>query len=203
MVDATRKKTMPKKAKKTPIKIMVISGSVQPGNYTSKALALVIDEIRRYPQFQSEIIDPIKLRLPLPGEKDNAARKKLQRLGAEAVGFVLATPEYHGSYSSVIKLVIDNLGYPSHLSGKPVALLGVASGKIGAVKALEHLRGVCAHVGAMVLPWSISVSSIMRKFDEQGRCLDKPTEDEIRSVGRGLVRYLETHASALTAKKNK
>ena len=36
---------------------------------------------------------------------------------------VLATPEYHGSFSSVMKLVIENLGFPSALQGKPVALM--------------------------------------------------------------------------------
>jgi len=40
----------------------------------------------------------------------------------------LATPEYDGSLSSVMKLVIENLGFPSVLAGKPVALMGVGGG---------------------------------------------------------------------------
>lgn len=58
---------------------------------------------------------------------------------------VLAPSEYPGSYSSVVKLFIENLGFPSLMSGKPVALLGVGAGQIGATKALEHLRSVCFH----------------------------------------------------------
>jgi NAD(P)H-dependent FMN reductase len=33
-----------------------------------------------------------------------------------AAAIVLATPEYHGSFSSVLKLVIENLGFPSALA---------------------------------------------------------------------------------------
>ena len=54
-----------------------------------------------------------------------------------STGVVLATPEYHGSFSSVMKLMIENLGFPSVLAGKSVALLGVAGGSIGAIKSLE------------------------------------------------------------------
>ena len=42
----------------------------------------------------------------------------------DATGLVFATPEYHGTYSSVTKLIIENLGFPSVLATKPVALLG-------------------------------------------------------------------------------
>jgi FMN reductase len=48
-----------------------------------------------------------------------------------------------------MKLAIDNLGFPSMLSGKPISLLGVAAGVIGAIKSLEELRGICSHVGAV------------------------------------------------------
>jgi len=38
---------------------------------------------------------------------------KLQQQVSDATGVIFATPEYHGSYSSVIKLVIEQLGFPS------------------------------------------------------------------------------------------
>ncbi len=119
--------------------------------------------------------------------------RDVQRAVTEATGVLLATPEYHGSYSSVIKLLIENLGFPSALAGKPVALLGVAAGQIGAVKALEHLRGVCSHVGALVLPGSVSVAGVQKLFDEEGRCLDEGVERRVRGVATSLVDYIEGH----------
>ena len=72
-----------------------------------------------------------------------------------------------------MKLLIDNLGFPSALSGKPVALLGVAAGRIGAIKALEHLRSVASHVGAQVLPGPVSVASVGRSSMEKDGCWTK------------------------------
>lgn len=60
----------------------------------------------------------------------------------------------------------------SSLAGKPVALLGVASGRRGAVKALEHLRGVCCHLGAIPVPGAVSVAQVHRIFDAAGRWVD-------------------------------
>ncbi|MCG8604957.1 NAD(P)H-dependent oxidoreductase, partial [bacterium] len=94
---------------------------------------------------------------------------------------------------SVIKLVVENLGFPSVLSGKPVALLGVAAGQIGAIKALEQLRSVCSHVGAIVLPGPVSVAGVSKLFDEQGRCLDERVEKRIRGMATNLLDYIEGH----------
>ena len=124
---------------KNSIKIVAISGSMRPNNYTSKALALVVDEIKKNGHIGLEVIDPNELNLVLPGQEGDSTSESLQQKVKDATGIILATPEYHGSYSSAIKLVIDNLGYPSVLAGKPIALLGVAAGQIGAIKALEHL----------------------------------------------------------------
>ena len=111
-----------------PIRIAVINGSVRPGNYTSMASALVVDELRKDPKVSVQVIDPGKLDLPLPGMNPHAeGTRMLQEAVKNATAIVLATPEYHGGLSSVMKLVIENLGFPSVLAGKPVALLGVAA----------------------------------------------------------------------------
>ena len=176
--------------KKEKITIVAILGSVRKNNLTSKALKLVMDEIKKYPDITLKLIDPTDYNLVLPGKRINPSIRKLQNIASEATGIVLATPEYHGSYSSVIKLIIENLGYPSVIAGKPVALLGVADGQIGAIKAIEHLRSVCSHVGAVVLPGVVSVAGINHLFDSRGRCLNKKTEERIRSLGRNLVDYI-------------
>lgn len=176
------------------IRIVVILGSVRPGNYTRMAAALVADELKKQPKVAVELIDPDTLHLPFPGkDPDSASTKWLQKQVVDAAGVVLATPEYHGSFSSVMKLVIENLGFPSVLAGKPVALLGVAAGTIGAIKSLEHLRGVVSHIGAIALPLPISVANVQHVFDREGHCLEPEVEKLIRSVGTNLLGYFEKH----------
>ena len=173
------------------IRLVALQGSVRLGNYTARALALVADEVEKHPSVSLEIIDPTEMHLPLPGQGSSDDAKRMQEAVAAATGVILATPEYHGSYSSVMKLLIDNLGFPSALSGKPVALLGVAAGRIGAIKALEHLRCVASHVGAIVLPGPVSVARVRSVFDDEGRALDDAVASMIRGVPVKLIHYIE------------
>jgi NAD(P)H-dependent FMN reductase len=171
--------------------IVTISGSARQGNYTGKALAVAQAELRQMKEVTLTTIDPATLKLAIPGSTmDDSDSKRFQELVAAADGVILATPEYHGSFSSLVKLTIENMGFPSALKEKPVGLVGVAGGRIGAVKSLEHLRSVCSHIGALVLPRSVSVAGVQSKFDKQGNCLDEGTERQLRGLASELVRYI-------------
>lgn len=174
-----------------PIKILVINGSVRPGNYTGMASALVVDELKKDPLVSVEVINPLEFNLPLPGTNPNAeGTRRLQKEVKNATAIVLATPEYHGSISSVMKLVIENLGFPSVLAGKPVALLGVAAGSIGAIKSLEQLRSIVSHIGAIALPLPVSVANVQKVFDAQGHVLDPNVDALVRTLPKTLMNYI-------------
>lgn len=172
------------------IQIVSIVGTSRPGNFTAKAVDLVNDELRQA-GVEVTTIDPAKIGLNFPGQPETEGARQLQRAVEGATGVVMATPEYHGSFASALKLIIENLGFPSKLSGKPIALLGVASGRIGAIKSLEQLRSVCSHVGGIVLPGPVSVAAVHRAFDDQGKCLDEAVEKQVRGVATHLLDYLD------------
>ncbi len=130
------------------------------------------------------------MQLALPGTGTTPDAERIQAIVRSATGLVLCTPEYHGGLSSVIKLVIENLGFPSVMSGKPVALLGVAAGRIGAIKSLEMLRSICSHVGCLVLPGPVSVAGVNKAFDEDGNVLDPAVEKSVRGVATGLLDHI-------------
>jgi NAD(P)H-dependent FMN reductase len=175
-----------------PIKIATVCGSVRPGNYTAKALRLALDEFANHPDVEVTPLFLDKLALPLPGlpAKEPAAVERFRQSVKEATGVLLASPEYHGGISSPMKLAIDNLGFPSVLAGKPISLLGVAAGVIGAIKSLEQLRGICSHVGAVVLPLAVSVPRVQQVFDDEGNCRDANAEKFIRSAATNLIDYI-------------
>jgi chromate reductase len=178
------------------IRIAVLLGSVRPGNYTSKAAALVVDELRNK-GIEVDVIDPAEMELNLPGLGDTPDAERMQDLVRDATALVVCTPEYHGGLSSVMKLMIENMGFPSAMSGKPAALLGVAQGRIGAIKSLEMLRSICSHVGCHVMPATISVPNVRKAFDEEGRVLDPAVEKSVRGVAINLVDYLHRHVCPL------
>lgn len=183
--------------KKESLKIIALQGSVRPNNYTAKALGVIERAAHKIPELAFEVVDPADLTLQLPGQPQSPDAHQLQKKVAEADAVILATPEYHGSYSSVMKLMIDNLGFPSVLKDKPVALLGVAAGRIGAIKALEHLRGVASHVGALVMPEAVSIARVQAMFNENNRLVSSELKNFVESLLENLIKHLSsTHRSA-------
>lgn len=169
--------------------IVTISGTSRPGNYTSKALAVVRNELESR---GIEIVhfDARELELNFPGFPDTDDAKAMAAAVRAADAVVFATPEYHGSLSAMAKLIIENMGFPSALKGKPIAMLGVAAGRIGAIKTLEQLRSIFGHVGAIVLPYPVSVARVQTAFDDDGTCTDEDVEQMLHGLADQAVNFI-------------
>ena len=172
--------------------IVTISGSSRLGSFSAKAMAYVVDELRKS-DFEIVTFDGAELTLDFPGRPPTPDAVRLRTAVTGAAGLVLGTPEYHGGMSAMIKLCIENMGFPSVMADKPVALLGVAAGRIGAIKSIEQLRGVCAHVGALVVPGSISIAGVRGAFDADGRCTDASTEIALRELATSLLKFVHNY----------
>ena len=61
---------------------------------------------------------------------------------------------------------------------------------IGAIKSLEQLRGVCSHVGAIVLPGSVSVAHVRDAFNDDAECLDDNVEGRLQGLAENLLGYI-------------
>lgn len=170
--------------------VVCISGTSRPGNFTSKALAVVTDELKQI-GLEHLLYDARDLQLGFPGTPATPDAQRLRDAVKDAAGVILATPEYHGGYSAMTKLVIENLGFPSLLAGKPIALLGVAAGRIGAIKSLEQLKNVCSHIGAIVVPGAVSIAGVQSAFDAQGNCTDAGSEKALRGLANAMHGFLE------------
>jgi chromate reductase len=172
--------------------IVTISGSSRPSSFTAKALAIVNDELSKS-DFEIVTFDAASLTLDFPGRPPTPDAARLKAAVKDAGGVVLSTPEYHGGMSAMIKLCIENLGFPSAMAGKPVALLGVASGRIGAIKSIEQLRGVCGHTGALVVPGAVSIANVQGAFDADGRSSDAGTDAALRGLATALLTFMHNY----------
>jgi len=172
--------------------IVTVSGSSRPDSFTAKALAVVNAELGKS-DFEVVAFEAASLRLDFPGRPGTPDAARLRSAVEQAAGVVLATPEYHGGMSAMMKLCIENLGFPSAMAGKPVALLGVAAGRIGAIKSIEQMRGVCGHIGALVVPGAISIAGVQGAFDAEGRCTDERTEAALRGLASGLLAFMHDY----------
>ena len=169
--------------------IVCISGTSRPGNYTSRALAMAVTELKALGE-TIQLIDARELSLAFPGHPETADAVRLREAVSKASAVLIASPEYHGGICAHTKLIIENLGFPSVLAGKPVALLGVAAGRIGAIKSLEQLKGVLGHVGAVVVPGAVSIAGVQQAFDEEGRCVDEGSARALRKLAESVHGFL-------------
>src|SRR5262249_57260955 len=119
--------------------IVCISGTSRPDNYTARALGIVVDELQ-HRRVAPVVFDARALQLAFPGHPDPGDGERLRTAIAAAPGVILATPEYHGSFAAMTKLIIENLGFPSVLAGKPLALFGGAARRLCGLKAPPHLQ---------------------------------------------------------------
>lgn len=171
------------------MQVAVLLGSIRAKSNTAKVMATAVAALQAHAGVKIDVLDPRAMPLSLPGAEGDGGTLtvELQQRVRAADAVVMVTPEYDGSYSATIKVLIEHLGYPSVLMGKPVALIGVATGFIGADRALEHLRAVCVHIGALVLPGMVSFGLVHKEYD-------KNEEQAVASAMAALVSFSRQRA---------
>ncbi len=104
---------------------------------------------------------------------------------------VIIAPEYNGSYPGIVKLFLDACSirnYKGTFSEKKFALIGIASGRAGNLRGLDHLSGIINHVGGIVysnkLPIS-SIGSILSDDDE----IDEKTIETMQKHADGFLAF--------------
>lgn len=120
-------------------------------------------------------------------------RKDIQ----QAHGIVIATPEYHGSFSGVLKNALDLMGF-EEFEGKMLGMVGVAGGDLGAINALNSLRTVGRSLHAWVVPQHVSIPRVWEHFDPDGEMLDDQLRERLIQVGREVARFAYLHNSDQT-----
>lgn len=77
--------------------------------------------------------------------------------------FVFIVPEYNGSYPGIMKLFLDTV-HPKHWENKFACLTGVAGGRAGNLRGMEHLTGVLNYLKMHVYHNRLPISQVDRIF---------------------------------------
>lgn len=124
-----------------------------------------------------------------------------QRL-AQADAVLIASPEYNGSFSGVLKNALDwaSRSPEPPLKGKPVAILGASTGNYGALRAQLHLRQVLTHMGALPLGKpEVLIPRAEKAFDEQGHLVDSTACGFLHDLLVALEKWTRQLAQPLPA----
>ena len=171
-----------------------INGSLSPDAYTLKALQVALEGAAEHGS-KTEVIDLREWELPFcnggPAEQYPEIVRKFRSAIHNARGIILSTPEYHNSYSGVLKNALDLLS-KDELEGKMCGLIGVAGGGMSA-NAVNELRIVCRAMGAWVVPHHVVIGNADRVFDDRGAISDAHLIARLKKLGSEVAHYARLH----------
>lgn len=103
---------------------------------------------------------------------------------------VFIVPEYNGSFPGVLKAFLDGLHYPSRLTGKTAALVGISDGPNGNLLGMSHLTDVLCFMGVNVLGLRVKVPALRKNLVE-GRLADAFIEGLMRQQAASLCQAID------------
>ena len=182
-----------------PPKILAFAGSTRKESWNKKLLKEAA-EAAHGAGAEVTVIDLADYPLPLYdgdletlGTPENA--KKLRKLFADHDGLLIASPDYNGSYSAVLKNVFDwlsrrdqdNVPPQEPFKGKIAAIMSASPGNLGGLRGLEKLHDLLDQFQIMVVPEICAVGSIRTAFNEAGKLNDPKTAKAVQDMSAKLV----------------
>jgi Predicted flavoprotein len=170
------------------VKIVGIGGSLRPSSLSLQALEIVAERLEAIGA-EVEILDLRTLKLPFCNGGNEYPEypdvERMQQTVKEADALILATPEYHGSVSGVMKNALDLMSF-EHLDGKVAGFISVLGGQSNA-NALNHLRLILRWVHAWVIPEQIAIGQARNAFSNDGKILDEKLSERFDKFAQSLV----------------
>ena len=120
--------------------------------------------------------------------------QRWKRALIEHDGFIVASPEYNGSLSPLLKNAIDwasrREGDEPRLvafQGKVVGLLAASPGGLGGLRALPHVRTILSGIGAHVVPRQFALGGAHQAFADDGSLADEGKAAQMAGVVEQVV----------------
>ncbi|PRY73375.1 NADPH-dependent FMN reductase [Halomonas ventosae] len=180
-------------------RILVFAGSSRAGSY-NKALARLAAERIEHLGGRPTFIDLRDHPMPLydgdleaeQGLPENAL--VLRRGLTDHQGLLIASPEYNGFITPLLKNTLDWLTRPHQgesglalFEGKLAALVSASPGGLGGIRSLGLARQLLANIGVTVLPDQLAVAKAAEAFDDTSRLRDEQQREKLDALCGRLV----------------
>ncbi len=90
--------------------------------------------------------------------------------------FVFVMPEYNGSFPGILKTMMDNTDIKKCWWYKKAMMVGVADGRAGNLRGMEHMTNIMHYLKMHVLYNKVPLSRINEEIDTEGKILKPATE---------------------------
>lgn len=120
---------------------------------------------------------------------------ELKKIFDEHHGLLIASPEYNGSVTPLLKNIIDwvsrptaNEGSLKQFKGKVAGIMSTSPGKLGGLRGLYQLNTILFGIQVLVLPDIISIGMAYEAFDEKGQLKDEKQQNLALHLGQRIVK---------------
>lgn len=152
------------------MKIAILLGSVRTGRQTHK-IAYYVEQQLAARNHEVLMLDLGLHPIPLMDERYNRTEQPVPEIidmgeklkAADAI--LMVSPEYHGSFTGVLKNALDY--YWAEFKHKPMGVIATGSGRMGGINASTQMQHVILSLGAYPVPYKLLVPQIQHAFDEQ------------------------------------
>ena len=161
-------------------KILVLTGSARLDSIHRKLAAHVVEALHAA-GIEATLADLRDYPMPIydgdleTGQGLPPAARALKELARRHDGFAIASPEYNGSFSALLKNALDWISRPEpgerHLEvfrGKVAGILSASPGPGGGSRGLRHLRELLEMMSVTVVSSSLAIPRSSQAFDAAG-----------------------------------
>jgi NAD(P)H-dependent FMN reductase len=106
--------------------------------------------------------------------------------------FLIILPEYNGGIPGVLKMFLDACSVreiSKTFDGKKVAMVGLASGRAGNLRGMDHLTAVMNYLGCIVMPNKLPISGLEKMIDKNGQIIDPEMLDAIKKQVKDFIAF--------------
>ena len=158
------------------MKIEIISGSPRSNGLTKRVALHLKNWLKQHTKHEVDIIDVKDWNLPpvqtvfVSVENTPEEFRPLAKRIFEADAFILATPEYNGSYSPSLKNLVDHFPKQHH---KPFGIVTASPGPMGGIRGAQQLLLLVPALFGITSPYMLIVPGVDKKFSADGDLLDE------------------------------
>lgn len=103
--------------------------------------------------------------------------------------FVFIMPEYNGSFPGILKTMLDNSDIKKCWWYKKAMLVGVADGRAGNLRGMEHMTNILHYLKMNVYYDKIPLSRINEEINENGEVLKPATAAVIQQQIEAFLKF--------------
>lgn len=180
------------------VNLIAFAGSLRKDSYNKQLVTLAANKARDLGA-NVTVIDLKEYSLPLFDEdleKESVPENlpALRELFANADGLLIASPEYNGSFSSVLKNTLDWLSrgakddsYSPNYGQYTVGLMAASPGGLGGIRGLSHIRELMSNLGSLVVPNQIALGAAYEAFNADGQLQNSAMDDRLQALAQQVV----------------